>query len=114
MVVGTPLLQLLLHHRCSVAAVSSFLTPPHQQCSTLPLHVKPRASGFDTRYVKDAKAYGFYKEPKALDQILLGTDEKLINKIHSYLLSIKMEDEQVKEMMIIWARNFGYILELDK
>uniref|UniRef100_A0A2D4GKV8 Uncharacterized protein n=1 Tax=Micrurus corallinus TaxID=54390 RepID=A0A2D4GKV8_MICCO len=48
----------------------------------------------------------------ALDKIPLGPEDKLIRKIYKFLLAYKLEEEQVKEMMVIWAR--GYSIKLDQ
>ena len=58
--------------------------------------------------------YDFYKEQTTFDQILLTSDDKLIRKVYKFLLNWKMEDEQVKEMMVQWAKNFGYNIDLEK
>lgn len=34
--------------------------------------------------------------------------------MYGFLLRMKMEDETVKHVMIQWARNFGYNLEIDE
>uniref|UniRef100_A0A2D4F607 Uncharacterized protein n=2 Tax=Micrurus TaxID=8634 RepID=A0A2D4F607_MICCO len=51
-----------------------------------------------SRYEKDAKAHGFYKEPTTFDQILYTIDEEL-KKIYTFLLNLKMEGEQAKDIM---------------
>ncbi|KAF7244268.1 RNA-directed DNA polymerase from mobile element jockey [Varanus komodoensis] len=66
------------------------------------------------RYAKDRKAWGFYKDLTAFDQVMLKTDEKMIKRLYDFLLDRKMEGEQVKETMITWAQNFGYNVELEK
>ena len=47
--------------------------------------------------------YDFYKEQTMLDQIMLTSDDKLIREIYKLLLYRKMEEKQVKEMMVQWA-----------
>ena len=55
--------------------------------------------------------YDFYKEQTTFDQVMLASDDKLIRKIYKFLLNWKMEDEQVKEMMVQWAKIFGYNID---
>uniref|UniRef100_A0A2D4M739 Uncharacterized protein n=1 Tax=Micrurus spixii TaxID=129469 RepID=A0A2D4M739_9SAUR len=61
-----------------------------------------------SRYKKYKKEWDIQRELMALDKILLGTEGKTIKIIYNYLLEYKMEEEQVKEVMIKWAQNFGY------
>ena len=35
-------------------------------------------------------------------------NEHIITKMYKMLLQMKLEDEQVKECMVKWARNLGY------
>ncbi|KAF7244640.1 hypothetical protein EYD10_09237 [Varanus komodoensis] len=67
-----------------------------------------------SRYAKDYRMWGFYKEPTAFDHVILKSDEKMIKRLYNFLLDRRMEDEQVKETMITWAQNFGYNIELEK
>ena len=64
-----------------------------------------------SRYERDFKIYDFCKEQATLDQIILTSDGKLIGKIYKFLLNWKMADEQVKETIVQWAKNFGYNIE---
>ncbi|KAF7235119.1 Extracellular calcium-sensing receptor [Varanus komodoensis] len=66
-----------------------------------------------SRYAKDCKIWGFYKDLAAFDQVMLKTDEKMIKRIYEFLLDRKKEGKQVKET-ITWAQNFGYNIELEK
>uniref|UniRef100_A0A8C6XLP4 Reverse transcriptase zinc-binding domain-containing protein n=1 Tax=Naja naja TaxID=35670 RepID=A0A8C6XLP4_NAJNA len=66
-----------------------------------------------SKYLKDKKELGISKTRTELDEILLGPDEKMIKKTYQVLLEAKLEEEKVKETMIIWMRNFGYNINLD-
>ncbi|KAF7247293.1 LINE-1 retrotransposable element ORF2 protein [Varanus komodoensis] len=65
-----------------------------------------------SRYVKDCKTWGFYRDLTEFDQVMLKTDEKIIKRLYDFLLDREMEGEQVKETMITWAQNFGFNVEL--
>ncbi|KAF7247671.1 Craniofacial development protein 2 [Varanus komodoensis] len=67
-----------------------------------------------SRYAKDCKTWGFYRDLTEFDQVMLKTDEKIIKRLCDFLLDRKMEGEQVKETMITWAQNFGFNVELEK
>lgn len=66
-----------------------------------------------SRYTKDLKKTGFYKEYGKFDEILFGPTDQLIRKFYNYLLEIKMSDETMKECMVKWACNLGRNIDLD-
>lgn len=37
---------------------------------------------------------------------------KMLHKIHKYLLSLKILNEQIKESMITWSQNIGHQIPL--
>lgn len=47
-----------------------------------------------------------------LDSILNAGDDKLLSKLYEYLLALYMVDEQIKDLMILWAWNVGYQIPL--
>lgn len=62
---------------------------------------------------KYLEQYGIYKEQQELYKIIQGAEEKMITKTYNYFLRFKMEEETVKETMIIWANFFRYNIELE-
>ena len=59
-------------------------------------------------YNQDKKTQGFYREYTTLDKILLTIEKKQIQKVHKFLLQWDTQDEEVKETIVKWSKNFGY------
>lgn len=57
-----------------------------------------------SRYIKDKKE-GFQKTKLKFDEIICGSERKLLSKVYNALMEIKLEKEGVKEVMIKWAKN---------
>uniref|UniRef100_A0A8C6XN85 Reverse transcriptase domain-containing protein n=1 Tax=Naja naja TaxID=35670 RepID=A0A8C6XN85_NAJNA len=66
-----------------------------------------------SKYAKDKRELGISTTRTELDEILLGQDKKMIKKIYHVLLEAKLEEEIVKETMVLWMRDFGYNINLD-
>lgn len=67
----------------------------------------------ESGYAKD-KSQEFYVDKTEFDKLLLDSNKKLIKKMYKWLLELRMEDQVVKECMIKWVQNLGYIIELDQ
>uniref|UniRef100_A0A2D4MCI9 Uncharacterized protein n=1 Tax=Micrurus spixii TaxID=129469 RepID=A0A2D4MCI9_9SAUR len=65
------------------------------------------------RYKGDKKEWGINTQETVLDKILLGSEDKLIGKLYKFPLAYKLE-EQVKETMVVCARDFEYSINLDQ
>ena len=62
----------------------------------------------------DKKKYRFVNETTNFENQLCMNDELIITKMYKMLLQLNMEDEQVKDCMIKWARNFGYNIMMEQ
>lgn len=67
-----------------------------------------------TRYKQDQKEYGFEKQETIMDKALLSTKDKQIKTLYRLLLDWDLKEEEVKDTMIEWAKNFGHTISMEQ
>lgn len=65
-------------------------------------------------FKKEVKEKGYEEKDSKFQTEIVNNDRKTISKMYKILLEWHTMDEEVKEVMIHWARDLGYSIELEE
>uniref|UniRef100_A0A670KIE8 Reverse transcriptase domain-containing protein n=1 Tax=Podarcis muralis TaxID=64176 RepID=A0A670KIE8_PODMU len=64
-------------------------------------------------FKKEVKERGYEEKESRFQKDIINNEYKNLSKMYKILLEWNMKDEEVKSVMVLWARDFGYNIKLE-